>query len=179
MPHRFDECFQNFTDTCLFISNTSFFQTWQSKDSSLVYENEWSGVEAAPLASSYWFLLSARSQLAHRCRCRNHLSTITPNTVVLSRSPAREPVTQSNPQALLLPDTVYFSTTLSSVYPYQIRRDLKKLFAQNSETNGNGNMSRLSDKFFCTPANYESFSLDADKNVQSRNKFGRAVLILM
>lgn len=100
-----------------------FFQRWQSKDSSLVYEKAWSGVEAAPLASSYWFLLSARSQLAHRCRCRNHLSTITPNTIVLSRSPAREPVTQynvhqSNPQALL-PHTVYFSTALSSVYPYQ------------------------------------------------------------
>lgn len=107
MPHRFDECFQNFTNKYVFVYFESFFRRWQSRDSRLVYEKEW---RPRRLASSYWFLLSARSQLAHRCRCRNHLSTITPNTIVLSRSPVTQYVQQSDTQTLL-PDTVTQSTS--------------------------------------------------------------------
>lgn len=46
MPHRFDECFKNFTDTCCLLRIRVFLEVTKFKDSSLVYE-EWSGGRAA------------------------------------------------------------------------------------------------------------------------------------
>lgn len=103
------------------------------------------------------------------------VSAITPNTIVLSRSPVTQYVQQSDTQTLL-PDTVYFSTALSSVYPYQRRCALKKLFAQNLETNGDGNMSLLSGTVICLCCQIHSSVFSTKYSCEVRKfQFGRAV----